>query len=324
LTDSFTDVLRAAWTALAIHPPRLREYRSQPLGSRVPLDVYAALRAADNAPCLLIRSQASVEALFEVGGMRLTVDRDERGPFLVLVLEDSVRSDLFTTVCADAITAAGTEVDGALDRFLARIDAWRRFLRDRHAGLSRKDTIGLIGELVVLETILSRRADFLTAWKAPEDGLHDFEARGHALEIKTGLGAASYFTISSLEQLDTSGLRRLDIIHVRLVEDPEGRTLGDLVQSVDGMLDDQSRRSFANQVLRRGLMPDDEVARSRPRVRVRSLDAYLVQPAFPKLLLTSVPAGIVSASYAIELRAISNHATDIETSLSVFAGVTPE
>lgn len=323
MSASWSDLLRAAWTTLATHPPRMREYRTQTLGNDTALEAYAALRAADDAPCLLIRSPVSIDALFEVGGMRLTVDRDERGPLLVLALEDRARNDLFTTVCADAISAAGPDGDGALDRFLERLDAWRSFLRDRHTGMSKEDAVGLFGELLVLEALLSKRVDFLLAWKAPEDGLHDFEAAGHALEVKTGLGASSQITISSLDQLDTTGLRRLDLVHVRLVEDPSGLALRDVIEAVEQMLpDDQTRRLFGNQILRRGLMPDDEIAHARPRARLRSMDAYEVQETFPRLLLASVPAGIVRASYAIELRAISSHAGEFEASLNAFAAGT--
>lgn len=176
MSTSWPDELRTAWGMLREHPAQAREYRTRPLTGEFPLDAYAALRAADDAPCLLIRSEAPPGSLFEVGGMRLSVDRDERGTLLLLSLEDTARSDLFTTVCADALAAAGNDAEEALDLFLVRLDAWRRFLRERHAGLSREDTVGLIGELVMLERLLSSRPDFLASWKAPEDGLHDFEA----------------------------------------------------------------------------------------------------------------------------------------------------
>jgi Putative PD-(D/E)XK family member, (DUF4420) len=319
MSTSWPDELRTAWGMLREHPAQAREYRTRPLTGEFPLDAYAALRAADDAPCLLIRSEAPPGSLFEVGGMRLSVDRDERGTLLLLSLEDTARSDLFTTVCADALAAAGNDAEEALDLFLVRLDAWRRFLRERHAGLSREDTVGLIGELVMLERLLSSRPDFLASWKAPEDGLHDFEAGGHALEVKTGIGPASQLRISSLDQLETTGVRRLDLVHVRLVEDPSGRRLADLIEAIELLLPDEaSRRLFANQILRRGLMPDDDVARTRTRVRLRSVEAYTVDDSFPRLLRSSVPTAIAEAMYALEVRALSDHSVDPDATFNLF------
>lgn len=319
MSSAWAQVLRDAWSELARHAARTRQYRTQSLSSEFPLDAYAALRAADDAPCLLIRSEAPPGSLFEVGGMRLGVDRDERGTLLLLSLEDTARSDLFTTVCADALAAAGSDSEEALALFLVRLDAWRRFLRERHAGLSREETVGLIGELVVMERLLTSRPDFLASWKAPEDGLHDFEAGGHALEVKTGIGPASQLRISSLDQLETSGVRRLDLVHVRLVEDPAGRSLADLVEAIELQLPDEaSRRLLANQILRRGLMPDDDVARTRPRVRLRNVEAYTVGDSFPRLLRSSVPTAIAEAMYALEVRAISGHSVDPDDTFNLF------
>jgi hypothetical protein len=212
---NWLQALNDAWDELAKTVSLARQYRTKLISTEMPLDILAGMRASDNAPCLMLQTTLAPEALFELGGMRLSTMPDQSGPFLVLSLEDSSRRDLFSTICADVVSAAARAVTaGALEQVLARLDAWRRFLRDRRDGLSRPETIGLIGELLVLEQLLVADPYGLATWQSPDDGLHDFESSGHALEVKAGLGPSSSITISALDQLDTTGLRRLDLLRV--------------------------------------------------------------------------------------------------------------
>jgi hypothetical protein len=315
-------VLRAAWSELCKYPARTRQFRTQRLSPDLLFDAYAALRAQDDAPCLLIKVSVPPADLFEVGGMRLSTYPGDEGPLIVLALEDMRRADLFTTVCADAVgVAADAPKEESLSRFLARLDAWRAFLRERRSGLTRNETVGLLGELLMLERLLQLDTTLLIGWTAPDDGLHDFLFRGHALETKTTLGPAAKLHISTLDQLESVGLRRLDLVHIRLVESHDGRSLEKLISDMERSLPDEaSRRAFANALLRRGLMPDDVEARSAPLVQVRVFNAYLVDDNFPKLIRAAVPAAVQEAEYWLELRALDEHAVDFEAVIAGFAG----
>jgi hypothetical protein len=317
---AWLNALNDAWNELAKTPPVSREYRNKLLSTDVSLEIRAGMRAIDNAPCLMLQTALPPEALFELSGMRLSSVPDVSGPLLVLSLEDSSRRDLFSTICADVVAAAaGSEKGNALDHFLARLDAWRQFLRDRRDGLSRPETVGLIGELVVLERLLATDPRRLVAWQSPVDGLHDFLAKGHALEVKTGLGPSSTITISRLDQLDTTGLRRLDLLHVRLVEAPADRSLRDIIAAVNDLLPDEgSRRAFENALLRRGLLPGDDAARSAPKVQLRTIDAYTVSDGFPRLIRSVLPTAITEATYTLDVRAISGFSADTASVLNAF------
>ncbi|MGR9161911.1 PD-(D/E)XK motif protein [Rhizobium leguminosarum] len=314
---SWVTLLAEAWDELTLTDPISREYRSKALAGNLPLEISAGMRAVDNAPCLLLSTSLAADALFELAGVRLVTVSDNRGPLLVLSLEDTKRRDLFVKLCADLVEAAASDRARALARFLDRLEAWRRFLRDRQEGLSRSDIIGLIGELLVLERILGADPKLLPSWEAPVDGLHDFHSRGHALEIKTGLGPSPSINISRLDQLDTIGLRRLDLIHVKLIEAPDGRTLSDILTSIRGMVPGDVPQ-FDNAVLRRGLLPDDDTARNGLRVQMRSMDCYSVADDFPRLLRTDLPVAITDATYALDVRALSAFSTDTTTALEAF------
>jgi hypothetical protein len=317
---TWLEALNDAWDELARTAPLARHYRTKLISTEASLDILAGMRASDSAPCLMLQTALAAEALFELGGMRLNTIPDESGPFLVLSLEDSSRRDLFSTICADVVSAAAQAVTvDALAQFLARLDAWRQFLRDRHDGLSRSETIGLMGELLVLERLLNADPHSLATWQSPNDGLHDFQSNGHALEVKAGLGPSSSITISALDQLDVTGLRRLDLLHVRLVEVPGARCLRDILAAISRILpDDASRRAFENALLRRGLMPDDDVARLTPKVQQRSIDAYSISEAFPRLSRAALPIAITEATYTLEIRAIAAFAADATGALDAF------
>ena len=314
---SWATLLTESWDELSQTAPISREYRSKVLAANLPLEISAGMRATDDAPCLLLSTQLSAEALFELGGLRLITVPDSRGPLLVLSLEDTGRRDLFVKLCADLVEAAASDPANALSRFLQRLEAWRQFLRDRQDGLSRTDVIGLIGELLVLERLLGLDAAIVSTWEAPADGLHDFHARGHSLEIKAGLGPSPTITISRLDQLDTAGLRRLDLVHIKLVEARDGRTLGDIILSIRGMIPGMVPQ-FDNAILRRGLLPDDDAARNAPRVQMRTMDTYLVSDGFPRLLRTSLPVAITDATYTLDVRALAAFAADTTETLEAF------
>lgn len=324
VTADWEQALRGAWAELALYPPRARSFRTRRLSAELRLDAHAGLRATDDAPCLVIEAAAPADTSFEVSGMRLYPAAGDESPLLVLSLEDPASIDLFATVCADVLQAAASapQIEG-LASFLARLHAWRHFLRERRSGLTRNETVGLMGELIVLRRLIQDDARLLANWTAPDDGLHDFELAGHALEVKATLGPAATLHISSLDQLDTSGLRRLDLLHIRLVETPEGECVGDLIQGIISCLtQDAERRNFDNALLRRGLMPDDAGARSSPRVSVRMLTAFAVEESFPRLVRASVPPAVAEADYTLELRGIEHHTVAADIVLAAFTGRT--
>lgn len=314
---SWVTLLPEAWDELSQTAPISREYRSKVLTGNLPLEISAGMRAVDNAPCLLLSTPIAADALFELGGVRLISVPDSRGPLLVLSLEDTKHRDLFIKLCADLVEAAASDRAEALARFLDRLDAWRQFLRDRQEGLSRSSIIGLIGELLILERLLGADAGLIASWEAPLDGLHDFHSRGHALEIKSGLGPSPSITISRLDQLDSADLRRLDLIHVKLIEAPDGRTLGDIIASIRGSIPG-SVPQFDNALLRRGLLPYDDAARNAPRVQLRTMDSYAVRDGFPRLLRDTLPVAITDATYTLDIRALSAFSADTTAALEAF------
>lgn len=315
--------LDAVWNDLAARTAPGRRFRSTRLAAAAPLGAHAGLRTGDEALCLLIdEDMPHVSAAeFEVGGMRLYRAPSDGAPLLVLSLEEPSRRDLFAKVCADIIAAAVPGGPEALQLFLGRLDAWRLFLKDVRPALSRSDMLGLMGELIVLDRLLEEDPALLEAWRAPDDGLHDFEWRGHALEIKATAGAGSQIGISRLDQLDNAGLGRLDLLLLRLAEDPDGASLSDMTAGLEARLPSESqRRAFRNMLLRRGVNPERDPASEDLRVTLQSQMAWTIAEEFPRLLRADLPAAITEARYLLDPRALTPWACDPDDAVRSLSG----
>lgn len=297
--------LEELWARLSSMVGGQRQFRSMRAPDAGVLDVHVAVRTTDCARCLLfdLPDPESTDAGFEAGGLRLTRVALEDGPGIALLLEDATRSDLFTTICSDVIGYANAaDPVHALRLVMERLEAWRQFLRSVSGGMKREDAVGLIGELIILETLLSRDPQLLRTWRAPENGLHDFENSGHAIEVKTTLGPGWRVTVSTLDQLDIAGLEQLDLIQVRLFETAAGETLGQLIERITSLLADETeRRALSNALLQRGLAPDDYHARRSLRVAVQQVTTYPVVADFPQLRRHDLPKAIIDARYVLDL-----------------------
>lgn len=322
--------LLEGWRGLSEVAGGDRLFRTRRLPRPHGLDLRLGLRETDAAPCLVIEPGAAGEAIgaFETAGLRLSRAADPAGVLLILSLEEPSRRDLFAEICSDCIRSVLRAEDQGTDDLLtvlaARLSAWRTFLRDSAAGLSLREIVGIIGELLVLDRLLDLLAEngdeAVALWKAPDDGLHDFDRTGQALEVKTSLGPARRLHISTLDQLDDAGLASLHVSHVRLIEAADGETLDQIAARISARLGgERARGAFANALLRRGVPPGGP-ADAGPRVTCAGVDFYAVGEGFPRLRRSDVALGITEAEYQVEVRALTGFAADADTVLTRFGG----
>lgn len=315
--------LQSLWSRLAGAGAGQRRFVSLRIDEAGTLDVHAALRTVDQSPCLLFDTRECLpdNVEFEVGGMRCAHAPTDTGQCLVLSLEDPGRRDLFATLAADLIGhAASMPRAMSLTAVLARLGAWRLFLRSIGDTMTRSEIVGLIGELRVLDELVTEDPSLLATWRAPDDGIHDFEYLGHALEVKTTTGPGSRVTISTLDQLDDGGLDGLDLVHVRLYETPQGESVEDLVERISAALTDaEARRQFSNALLRRGLSPDDRQARTGLRTSLQQTVVYHVDLSIPRIRRTDVAAAILDVSYVLDLGQLASAAEPWPSAKNLFA-----
>lgn len=320
MTGSIRNDMTGAWASLLAGPAGDREWRALRIETSHPLDVFAAVREQDMIRGVLfecpISSAPAWRLRFDSEGLRLFDDRTGRdGPRrIVLALERADLESVFLVIAEDLVAssrAAGDVVE-AVAALGTRLTAWQTCLKLRRAGFSQERMLGLYGELVLLERIASiiglDRA--IAAWSGPERGLHDFEAVGIALEVKTSLGARGPVWIGSLDQLDVSGLRALALCRVVVVADAGGIDLSTLVSNVRSAADAKGqsvRRALDQRLLMSGYIDPEAGALPSDRLTVSEVEAYDVRGDFPRLTRETVGAAVLAAEYRLDVTMAADH-----------------
>ena len=249
--------------------------------------------------------------------------------WMALSRQEGASPALFETMAEDLAAVLATDDAGRppLRAFLGRIEAWQRFMLPAAGGrLGPEAEAGLVGELHVLEALclaLPNPGAVVAAWEGPGGGLHDFVLGGGAIEVKSSVSAAGFRArIGSLEQLDAAIRSPLCLAAVRLAATASGTTLPGHVERVSGMLRERAPWAagpFGLRLLQAGYHPAmaDGYTRGLDVTEWRLLP---VGGAFPVLVPRTVPRGVVSAGYTIDLDAVPLAVTDLHRFLGA-AGV---
>lgn len=183
------------------------------------------------------------------------------------------------------------------------VESWRHLfsLLSAAPALSLEETYGAFAELLVLELLASSRAEFVVDWwTGPLGRPHDFELPDISIEVKAISNESASINIHGLEQLDSFQAKHLHLVIVKLVEDPQGLTVGELLERVvqnksEGF---EIRRLAAAAGIHSST--EDEY-----RFVVESFAIVKVDDRFPRLIpgsILGVPAEILSGvNYKIDL-----------------------
>jgi hypothetical protein len=120
--------------------------------------------------------------------------------------------------------------------------------------------------------------------------------------------------ISSLDQLDPAVRSPLHIAAVRLADDGSGATLSERVSAVRERVSRSSAatdQDFSLRLLRAGYI-EAMAGHYTRRLRAADVRLFAVSGAFPALTVRSVPHGVVSARYVIDLDAVGLPVTSLD------------
>lgn len=210
---------------------------------------------------------------------------------------------------ADEIVHRVASGGGPLDAVEGTIADFRDLLRDgKQQDVPDHQILGLIGELVILRSLVRIAPHAIEAWTGPYEHRHDFRRREHAMEIKTSSRAdATSVSISSCEQLAEPAGGSLILVHV-IVERADAGEL-----SVSDLSTDILECGAPLQTLEKALgaagCPDRHaLAWNRIRYHQEMIDGYQVEPGFPRITSAQfpdglLPQGVESVAYSIDLRA---------------------
>lgn len=235
------------------------------------------------------------------------------GDALVLCLADVTLKDLFYRLCMDVVEriAEARSEQEAVAVAVARAWRWHYLLRGGGGGLlSERKQLGLIGELLVLESYflaLMPPAAAVAAWVGPLDAPQDFRHGNVAVEAKCRvIEDAGEALISSEHQLDLSGLTSL-FLHVSRCRRPESTgeesfTVNEVADRIGRRLaaeDSMAAARFTGLLSAAGFDFADDYSASRWTGALHSV--YRVTSAFPRLSAGDLPGGVHDVSYAVAL-----------------------
>ncbi len=140
---------------------------------------------------------------------------------------------------ADRIQLAGTD---PLEAFSETLAVYRSILTER-SRMSTTTEIGLFGELLVLQALISTGAATATAWRGGLGEEHDFGLPDVDVEIKTTTGEHRHHWIHGLSQLVNTGATPLWLVSLQITRagDGAGATLAGLIDLVLAVADETTR-----------------------------------------------------------------------------------
>jgi hypothetical protein len=306
-----------------------RGYRMRQYGTSGHTRCYAAISEIDGYPAFIIELGAGAPRIrFSAFSTRaFTVEYQKADGIslgsvaLILALHDPAFTELFAILCTDLETAISrTPGANAVPRETAAVlERWRAFLQRRSALLTQEEVRGIIGELVTLARLTSLIGPeaAVEAWKGPIGGVRDFESEHIHAETKTfspSTGASVY--ISDPLQLEAPSGHPLKLVCVALDQSPSGATLMDYVFAVESLL---QREGNALDLFRQrvaaagflssmaGTLPETFVA-FEPRV-------FEVRDGFPRILPGSIPPGVRSVRFALEISVLGQFAIETDSAI---------
>ncbi|MBI2741580.1 MAG: PD-(D/E)XK motif protein [Rhodospirillales bacterium] len=223
------------------------------------------------------------------------------------VCSPAAHETMFAALCGELVEAILGEGRDPWAAAIAIVRAWQSAWRPLRQPMSRAVQIGLIGELIVMQSIwlpaLGSEAVFL--WSGPDRERHDFVTPRLHMEVKATTKSRHEHEISREDQLQTPDNRRLLLASIQLEESIMGsQSVATLVDGVMAAIrhDPAAIDDFLTKV--DGLDWCDEMRRSPDLVRFHLRDAQIfeVDDEFPQLPPDfSLPSGVLAIHYTISL-----------------------
>lgn len=320
-----------AWSSLsgATEDPGWRTIAVDPAG---PIAIQAGRRFPGNEEsvlaCFPSASLPPAERLPD--GQGFAVERadphNDGRAWLALTRRAHGSVELFSAMVRDVVGALdaavleGAVADRLLRVFLGRVKAWQEFMRKGAQSLGPEAEIGLFGELATLCSALDAGVApeaCAEAWVGPLDSAQDFEFGTGALEVKTSVATAGFpARVGSLEQLDDSVRQPLFVVAVRLRQLVAGQSLPDMVAATrsQAAASAEAARIVDERLISAGYF-DAHVDRYVRRFATESIRALEVTAAFPRLVHATVPAGVTSAVYGVDLDKAAGPRLDLAAAL---------
>jgi hypothetical protein len=214
---------------------------------------------------------------------RPLMDTDSYQEFVDLACLRSDLNDVFTSLCADIVTAVQETPQAPVKALYQVIDRWKALFRSGGPLLGPEQMAGLFGELLVLKKLLHTDPSAHRLWRGPGRHRHDFGNGGHAVEVKSGVGREGRrVRIHGLEQLEAPAGGTLRLAWFKLERATgAGTGLVELIEQTMRLCDDES--ALLTLLAAAGYRAADAAHYSDVRFVVSEDRWYDVSADFPKL-----------------------------------------
>ena len=282
-------------------------------------------RDADNNLAFVIELPKNAKFLaktLKLAGVAITERATGLAVQFVLTLKNESDTEIFIKLCNDLQEIpVAQDVQKYADDISCRLEQWVRFLAMARAkNIPLRTQLGLIGELTFLKMLLQTAKDpkaILEKWRGPEGEAHDFILSKSAYEIKSKLSDDKTVTISNENQLEANEQEELGLIVFELAEADEGKTIVDLSAEIISIYfkDDIVAQSIFEKKLLELNFNIMETYDNLGTYDVIGMKKYSVTEEFPKLVPSSLPSGIHTVRYKLDLENISNFIVPFDGSL---------
>jgi len=319
-----------AWESLGREEAQTSGIQRLRLSTEAAADLFACVFWPTGHPGLLVEG----EGAYRPAGSRIPACRGIRmvnevvtgtseRTVLRIVLEDDRLLDIFAVLSADLIDTVSTKTTAgaAMRHCIDRLCLWQSlFERVAVEGLTEEQQRGMLGELLILETLMIPQLDALTAvntWVGPDPANQDFVHEGTAIEVKTSLSKRhSRISIANEKQLDERPYHALILAHLRFDESAVlGTSLPQVVSRLRTALafDPAASRQFDERLMLGGYLDVHARLYLPHRWRLSSTRHFKVEGEFPRLTEANLPPGVGDIGYSIIADDLSSFEISAET-----------
>lgn len=239
-------------------------------------------------------------------------------------------SEIFLILCSDLLNVLNSRTNderSTLINLNKRLDYWRQFLkRSRIEKLSPEAEIGLIGELLLLRTLLEkdRGFDLMNHWKGPMGSSHDLVSGDVALEVKTStVKQKRFIKISSEFQLDLGMSQKLFLAHIEINESNKSLqsfNLISLIEDIKNLIETEAQVLFNGLLACVGYRGADAHFYEKKYFSLVEKTFYRVIDEFPRLTNESLSPNISDIQYKLNLTGLESYKADEQELLDIFLG----
>lgn len=254
-------------------------------------------------------------------------DGPEKGKKNVcLYVEGPDHRPVFTALCLDIIrTLESSNHTSRIADLQFCFSRWSKFF-ERYGieGLSQERQRGLFGELILLELLLKKGLDAVSAissWKGCSGGRHDFVHKDIGIEVKTTLSKEPRkILVSSERQLDDAGLESLTLFILTLIQaDEKGTSLPSLVNTIRREIEPHSNATFLFETdLIEAGYTDSDAAKYSSGYLIKKSEAFRVKEGFPRII--SMAPGVGDVVYSVSVSACNSYEMEMDLMLEEFTG----